>query len=234
MSSETLMPGAGIARRPMHLIIVADCSGSMAGERIQALNFAVADMLPHLAEWEAEQERADVMVRVLGFATEPFWHVQEPTPVARMRWKPLRAVDRGRTNLGAALRVVADELRPDKLERRALRPAIVLITDGRPTDRPEDLEAGFRAIQEVPAAKAALRLAVAIGRDARSEEATRFIGDPDVPVLLADKTDEIADRLIVASIAVSRLSEVGADRGMLAQQILGQQGAADYDGETIV
>lgn len=155
-------------------------------------------MLPHLAEWEAEQERADVMVRVLGFATEPFWHVQEPTPVTRMRWKPLRAVDRGRTNLGAALRVVADELRPDKLERRALR------------------------------------LAGAIGRDAQSEEAIRFIGDPDVPVLLADKTDEIADRLVVASIAVSRLSEVGADRAMLVQQILGQQGAVDYEGETIV
>ncbi len=58
--------------------------------------------------------------------------------------------------------------------------------------------------------------------------------DNDVPVLLADKTDEIADRLIVASIAVSRLSEVGADRAMLVQQILGQQGAVDYEGETIV
>ncbi|MHB8505737.1 MAG: hypothetical protein ACYDEN_08480, partial [Acidimicrobiales bacterium] len=123
---------------------------------------------------------------------------------------------------------------PERLERRALRPAIVLVTDGRPTDRPEDLEAGLRTIEEVPAAKAALRLAVAIGRDAQSEEVARFIGDPNVPVLLADDTDEIADRLVAASIAVSRMSEAGADRGALARHLLGQQAAVDYDGETIV
>ena len=36
------MPGGGIARRPLHFIILADCSGGMKGEKIQALNFAIA------------------------------------------------------------------------------------------------------------------------------------------------------------------------------------------------
>ena len=60
-----------------------------------------------------------------------------------------------------------------------------------------------------PAGKAALRLSIAIGRDAQSEALNRFIGDPSVPVLVADSTEDIADRLVAASLAVSRMSEVG-------------------------
>ena len=32
------MPGGGVSRRPLHFIILADCSGGMKGEKIQALN----------------------------------------------------------------------------------------------------------------------------------------------------------------------------------------------------
>ena len=72
-----------------------------------------------------------------------------------------------------------------------------------------------------PAGGAALRLAIAIGRDAQSAALDRFIGDPSVPVLLADSTEDIADRLVAASLAVSRMSEAGADRSALARRLLG-------------
>jgi len=48
------VPGGGISRRPLHFIILADCSASMRGEKIQALNYAIADMMPHLAAWERD------------------------------------------------------------------------------------------------------------------------------------------------------------------------------------
>src|SRR6201996_5032683 len=108
------MPGGGISRRPLHFIILADCSGGMKGEKIQALT--------------------------------------------------------------------------------------------------------------QPAGKAALRLAIAIGRDARSAALDRFIGDPGVPVLVADSSEDIADRLVAASLAVSRMSEAGADRGAVARRLLGGPG----------
>ena len=76
------MPGGGISRRPLHFIILADCSGGMKGEKIQALNFAIADMLPHLAAWERDQEQAQVFIRAIAFATEPWWHIAEPRPAA--------------------------------------------------------------------------------------------------------------------------------------------------------
>ena len=232
---ESIMPGGGISRRPFHLVVVADCSGSMKGEKMQALNFAIADMLSHLVEWERDQQHANVLVRVLTFSTTPTWHVEDPTPVGELRWKPLHHQDKGRTNLGPALRMVADALAPGNMERRALRPAIVLITDGLPTDPPEELDAGLAALHASPVGRAAIRLAVAIGQDANSEALKRFIGDPTVPVLVADNTDQIADQLLAASIAVSRLSEPGADRGAIVDQLLRPNVApGPFERETIV
>ena len=230
------MPGGGISRRPLHFIILADCSGGMKGEKIQALNFAIADMMPHLAAWERDQEQAQVLVRAVAFATEPRWHIREPVPVAQIRWKPLQPVAKGLTNMGPAFAAVADALAPGRLERRALRPALLLITDGMSTDRPGDLETGLNALMSQPAGRAALRLAVAIGRDAQSDALNNFIGDPSVPVLVADSTEDIADRLVAASLAVSRMSEVGADRSALARSLLGPEGVpqAIYEQKTII
>jgi hypothetical protein len=56
--TETLMPGGGVARRPLHFIIMADCSGSVKGEKMQALSYALRSMLPHLVAWERDQVRA--------------------------------------------------------------------------------------------------------------------------------------------------------------------------------
>jgi uncharacterized protein YegL len=166
------------------------------------------------------------MIRILAFATMPEWIVNEPTPVAELskRWRNLEYVPMGRTNMGRAFAAVAEVLGPDRLERRALRPALLLVTDGLPTDPHGGFEQGLATLLSTPAGRSALRLAVAIGRDANSEPLDRF-RSPDVPVLVADGTDEIADRLVTASIAVSRMSEVGVNRDAVARQLLGQAGA---------
>jgi uncharacterized protein YegL len=220
-SSLPPMPGGGISRRPLHFIILADCSGGMKGEKIQALNYAIADMMPHLAAWERDQEQAQVFVRAVAFATEPRWHIAEPVPVTQIRWKPLEPVHKGLTNMGPAFRLVAEALAPGRIERRALRPALLLITDGLATDPPGAFEDGLAALMGQAAGRAALRLSVAIGRDAQSDALNKFIGDPTVPVLVADNTEEIADRLVAASLAVSRMSAGGADRSAVARRLLG-------------
>jgi hypothetical protein len=208
-SSPPLMPGGGIASRPLHFIIVADCSGSMTGEKMRALNSALTAMLRPLASWERDRAQVRLLVRVLGFATEPRWHVAEPVPVARLvaGWRDLECVPRGRTNMGPAFRAVAEVLAPGRLERRALRPAILLITDGLPTDRPEEFEAGLAALTGPPPGPSTLRLAVAVGQEANSAALSRF-RSPGTPVLVAAGTEEIGDRLLAASAAVSQLSQV--------------------------
>ncbi len=165
--AQPAMPGGGVARRPLHFIIMADCSGSMTGERMQALNYAIADMLPQLADWERDQLVAQVLVRVLAFATVARWHVADPDPRSReLRWKPLQAVEGGYTNMAPAFREVAAAIGPDRLESRALRPAILLVTDGRPTDLGDEFADGLGALTSFPAGRASLRLAIAIGHEA--------------------------------------------------------------------
>jgi uncharacterized protein YegL len=213
ITSAAVMPGGGIAKRPLHFIIAADTSWSMNGAKMQSLNYAIATMLPHLAGWEQAQENAQVMVRVITFDNRAQWHVTVPTPIAALRWTPLRCEPRGLTHMGDALRLMAGAL--DTIEHRALRPALLLITDGIATD---DFDAGLAELIATPAGRAALRVAVAIGPDARADQLAKF-GTPDVPVLRADRADEIPDLLMAVSIAVSRMSEVGVDRKVLVDRL---------------
>src|SRR5262249_5928915 len=173
--TETLMPGGGVARRPLHFIVMADCSGSMKGEKMQALNYALRSMLPHLVDWERAQLQAHLLIRILAFASAPQWYVGEPIAVAELsaRWQNLEYVPMGRTNMGPAFCAVAEALAPDRLERRALRPAILLVTDGPPTDPPGGVEGGVAAPPHIAAGPAPRRLPGAVVRGADPQRPVR-------------------------------------------------------------
>ncbi len=197
------MPGGGISSRPLHIIILADCSGSMTGAKIQSLNFAIAEMVQHLAAWEEAQEGVQILVRAIAFATAPRWHVPEPVPVVNLHWLPLTVVANGQTNMGPAFQLAASVLGQGQMPGRAFKPALVLITDGMPTDGEQSFDSGLDAIMSHRAGRDALRMAVAIGGDARSEALTRFIADPKVPVLVAGQPDQITNQLRLVTLAVT-------------------------------
>ena len=116
--------------------------------------------------------------------------------------------------MAPAFRMAASVLSSDRLERRAFNPVLLLITDGMPTDDPAEFERGLESLMSLRAGRDAMRLAVAIGRDARSEALTRFIADPQVPILLASNKGDIADQLKLATLMVTRPGFVtGADEG---------------------
>jgi uncharacterized protein YegL len=208
--TKSIMPGGGVARRPLHVILLADCSGSMSGAKIKALNFAIGDMLQHFAAWEREQEKR-ILIRVVAFATEPRWHVAEPQPAAEMTWRELSVVPGGRTNMSPAFRVVAQALAADQAGK-GLRPVLVLITDGLPTDSPDAFDAGLAELLAVPAGRDAMRIAVAIGNTARSQALTKFIGNSQLPVLVAGDVEQIADQLHRASLWVTNPNARSASR----------------------
>lgn len=43
-------PGGEMATRPLDFIWIVDCSGSMAGSKIQELNFAIKEAIPAMQE----------------------------------------------------------------------------------------------------------------------------------------------------------------------------------------
>src|SRR5260370_6802221 len=104
--TETLMPGGGVARRPLHFIVMADCSGSMKGEKMQALNYALRSMLPHLVDWERDQLQAQLLIRILAFASAPNWYVPPPMPAAELttRARTLDNSPMARTNFSPTFR----------------------------------------------------------------------------------------------------------------------------------
>ena len=76
----TERPGAELARRPLHFFLLVDCSGSMAaGGKMTALNTAIREVLPHLAETSESNPHAQVSVRAIGFSTGARWHIADPT-----------------------------------------------------------------------------------------------------------------------------------------------------------
>jgi uncharacterized protein YegL len=194
----------------LHVILLADCSGSMTGAKIQALNFAIGDMLQHFAAWEREQEKR-ILIRAIAFATEPRWHIAEPQPAAHLTWRALSVVPGGRTNMAPVFRMVAQALTVDQAGR-GLRPVLVLITDGLPTDEPAAFDSGLAELLSVPAGRDAMRIAVAIGNSARSEALTKFIGNSHLPVLVAGDVEQIADQLHRASLWVTNPNIRSASR----------------------
>ncbi len=126
-------PGGELATRPLHFIWIADCSGSMSIDgKIQALNNAIREALPHMRTVADENPNAEVLVRALKFSTGAQWHVSQPTPVADFKWVDLQT--EGVTDLGRALTMLAEQLRIPPMTDRALPPVLVLISDGCPTD----------------------------------------------------------------------------------------------------
>jgi uncharacterized protein YegL len=195
-------PGSVLARRPLHFIIVADCSGSMAGDgKIQALNNAVREALPHLVAVADENPHAELLVRAIAFSSGARWHVPRPTPVDQLEWEDLAAG--GYTDLGAAIALLREELDGDKIEERALAPALLLVSDGMPTD---DYLPELERLMSMPWGSRSVRLAVGIGREFDREVLQRFIGPGSVAPLTATNPEQLVRLIRLASVQASQIA----------------------------
>ncbi|SPE38003.1 von Willebrand factor type A [Candidatus Sulfopaludibacter sp. SbA3] len=201
-------PGGELASRPLHFFWICDCSGSMQTDgKVQALNNAIKETVPHMQKSADENPNAQVFVRVLTFSDGAQWHVPEPTPVEQFRWSDLSAG--GMTDMGKALVLLAQQLRIPPMTDRALPPVLVLISDGQPTD---DFDAGLKTLMDVPWAKRAVRIAIAIGQDADRGPLHNFIGNPEVPVLEANNAETLVNYIRWASTAVLRAASSPASQ----------------------
>ena len=198
--------GGAVGRKPLHFIFVLDVSGSMLrGGRIQALNNAIAEVIPHLRDEAMANPHAELLVRVLAFATEPEWIVEQPTPIERFHWQRLSAIPQGFTELGSALRVLAGTMRELDEQPGGFPPAIILVSDGRPTHSTgPHFSEGLQEFLSERWGSAAMRLALGVGRDADMNSLRRFIGNEEIPLLRADSPEQLIEYIIWASKAASR------------------------------
>lgn len=85
-------PGGALATRPLHFIWVCDCSGSMSiNGKIQSLNNAVREAIPHMVIAADENPYVDVWMRALKFSHSASWHIADPVRIQDFRWVDLKA-----------------------------------------------------------------------------------------------------------------------------------------------
>jgi uncharacterized protein YegL len=201
-------PGGELASRPLHFFWICDCSGSMQSDgKIQSLNNAIKEAIPHMQKAADENPNAQVLVRVLKFSDGAQWHLADPTPVADFRWTDLKA--EGMTDMGRALTMLGEQLHIPPMTDRALPPVLVLISDGQPTD---DFETGLRYLMDVPWAKRAVRIGIAIGNDADQDTLRKFIANAEIQPLQANNAETLVNYIRWASTAVLRAASSPASQ----------------------
>lgn len=203
-----------MASRPLHFIWILDTSGSMSGDKIQSLNFAIREAIKPMQDSAGENPEAQVLVRAVTFSSGARWHLPTPTPVADFKWTDVRAS--GVTDMGKALTLVAEQLRMPPMERKALPPVLMMVSDGQPTD---DFGSGLKKLNAEQWAQKAVRLAIAIGRDADVNVLSKFIGHSELQPLQANNSPALVNYIKWAStVAVKAASSpasqpVGGNRG---------------------
>jgi len=202
-------PGGELAKRPLHFIWIADCSGSMAGEKINALNFAIREALPEMQKVADENPNAEVLMRAIKFSTGAQWHISQPTKVNEFNWVDLIA--NGVTDMGKALSMVADQFKVPPMTDRALPPVLVLLSDGQPTD---DFNSGLKALMDQPWGKKSVRIAIAIdiGGEADHDVLQKFIGHNELAPLKATNSASLVSYIKWASTVVLKAASSPASQ----------------------
>lgn len=168
--------------RPLPVIVLADVSGSMKeGGKIQSLNQALREMLESFRD--EEDLRAELQVAVLTFGNNQVKWQLPLGPAAEASWADMTAA--GKTPMGAAFAAVTALLEDrNAIPGRAYRPALVLVSDGQPTD---DWKAPLDAMLASERGQKAQRMALGIGPDADLAVLTDFLRDPSARVMRAEE-----------------------------------------------
>jgi uncharacterized protein YegL len=207
-----------MSSRPLHFIWLVDGSGSMRLHgKIQALNQAINEAIPHMQQVARDNPQAAVFVNAISFADDARWMGEKLTPVSEFQWQNMEAG--GATALGEALTMVGDVLQPPLITDRALPPVLALVTDGFPTD---DFQAGLNHLLSKPWGRQAVRVVVAIGEDSNSDDARKFFKSftnndeiepfqANGPEALIDAVRWVSTSVLKSVVAPLTQAAVGAD-----------------------
>jgi uncharacterized protein YegL len=185
--------------RPLPIIVLADTSGSMAGEKIAALNEALRQMVESFRE--IDDGRVTPWVAIVTFDDSARVSVA-PCPAHAVALPPLRAD--GRTAMGGAFRIVREMLEDrGRVPSTAYTPNLVLVSDGQPND---DWQPELSALLSSERARRGLRLAMAIGSDADEAMLKQFVS-PEIPVVRASDASRIRNFFQMVTFTVAQRSK---------------------------
>ena len=204
-----------VPRRTMTLFFMIDTSGSMMGNKIGAVNDAVVNVLPMLEDISTTNPDAEIKIAALEFSSGCNWLYSEPKLASEFVWQDVQAS--GLTSLGAA----CEELN-SKLSRSgymvaasgSYAPAIILLSDGGPTD---NFQAGLAKLKSNSWFKAAIKVAIAIGDDADKSVLEQFTGSNEA-VFTVHNIDALKQIIRIVAVTSSQIGSKSSSAGDASKQ----------------
>lgn len=227
-----LLDNESIPRRKMTLFFLIDKSGSMYGSKIGSVNDAIENVLPMIGDISDENPDAEINVAALEFSTATHWLYDEPKDAKEFIWQQVEA--EGLTSLGLACRELNNKLSRNggfmSSPSGCFAPAIILLSDGGPTD---DFVSGLKVLQANSWFKNAIKVAIAIGDDADKDVLKDFTGNSEA-VITVHNIDALKAMIRIIAITSSQIGSksTSATDTTKQEQVIQEvnKAAADVDG----
>lgn len=201
----------GIPRRVMPLIFMVDTSGSMGGAKIASLNTAVREALNDVGEISKNNSDAQIKVAALEFSSGADWMYDQLIEAESFQWQDLSAA--GLTSFGAACTELNEKLSRSHgwmAEPTGTRaPAIILLSDGEPTDEWSHALEKLKGNQWF---KVACKVAIAIGDDADKNVLADFTGNMESVITVHD-VESLKKMIKAVSITSSMVNSQSSNAG---------------------
>ena len=204
-----------VPRRTMTLFFLIDTSGSMSGNKIGAVNDAIVNVLPMLEDISSSNPDAEIKVAAMEFSNGTKWLYNEPKSVEDFKWIDVQAG--GLTSLGEACLELNSKLSRSGYMKSAsgsYAPAIILLSDGGPTD---NFDGGLQTIQGNNWFKNAIRIAIAIGDDADLDVLARFTGNSEA-VIKVQNIDALTQIIRIVAVTSSQIGSKSSSAGDTSKQ----------------
>ena len=204
-----------VPRRTMTLFFMVDTSGSMDGRKIGAVNESIQEVLPMINDISAANPDAEIKVAALQFSSGTSWVYDEPMLASDFVWQDVSAM--GPTDLGEACRELNSKLSKNGFMKSAsgsYAPAIILLSDGEPTD---DFDSGLAKLQENNWFKHAIKIAIAIGDDADKEKLAQFTGTSEA-VFTVHNIDALKKMIRIVVVTSSQVGSQSSAAGESTKQ----------------
>ena len=215
-----------VPRRTMTIFFLIDTSGSMEGNKIGAVNDAIENVVPMIGEISDSNPDAEIKIAALQFSSGCSWLYDEPK--LSSDFVPQKAFAGGLTSLGLACQELSSKLSRSGFMKSAsgsYAPAIILLSDGGPTD---DYQSGLRKLKDNNWFKAAIKIAIAIGDDADKDVLKDFTGSSEavIPVHNIEALKQIIRVVAVTSSQIGSKSSTAGDATKQDQVVKEIQDAA--------
>ncbi|MBQ9715773.1 MAG: hypothetical protein IJV77_05135 [Clostridia bacterium] len=195
-----------IQTRTMTMFYLFDVSGSMAGTKIEQVNFAMRDIPKIIKDVSDGAPNAQIEIAAATFANTVEWITPKPqTPDDFITtWKPVCA--EGLTSLGAALNSLNEKMsRKAFLSENPLgyyAPGVIILSDGAPTD---EWQKALAELNKNNWFKSATKVAFAVGEDADFDVLAQICGTKEAVISIDDNDpDKIRQYIQFVTATVSK------------------------------